>query len=194
MTDRKTRTTRPEAASSPSFVMALLMVSLLLGGTDLAGAHESDDRKATGAAASSPEARAVVRTLENYAQAITSNDLSRIKPLFVAGDDFSYFEGTFVNVGWQSYYDHMAPEMALFEKPSYRLTDIRPFVSGDLAYATFAWAMDVTVISDKVEGGRHAVSMNGKGTAVLSRVEGQWKIRHLHTARAPAKRDSTGNH
>ena len=125
---------------------------------------------------------------------MTSNDLSRVKPLLVAGDVFSYFECTFVNVGWQSYYDHMAPEMALFEKPSYRLTDIRPFVSGDLAYATFTWAMDVTVISEKFEGGRHPVSMNGKGTAVLSRVDGQWKIRHLHTATTPPKKAGTGNH
>ncbi len=194
MTDRRTRTTRPGAAPSPSFVMALLMMLLVVGGTDLAAAHEGKDHKPAGAVVSDPSARAVVGTLEDYAQTVTSNDLSRVKPLFVAGDDFSYFEGTFVNVGWQSYYDHMAPEMALFEKPNYRLTDIRPFVSGDLAYATFAWAMDVTVVGDKVEGGRHAVSMDGRGTAVLSRINGQWKIRHLHTARAPAKRDSTGNH
>ena len=63
----------------------------------------------------------------------------------------------------------MAPEMALFEKPSYSITEIRPFVSGDLAYATYSWAMDVTVLSKEFEGGRHPVSMKGKGTAVLSR-------------------------
>lgn len=193
MTDRKTQTARPGAAPAHPLVMALLMGLLVVGGTGLATAHEGEDHKSA-AADPDPDSRAVVGTLENYAQAVTSNDLSRIRPLFVAGDGFSYFEGTFVNIGWQSYSEHMAPEMALFEKPSYRLTDIRPFVSGDLAYATFAWAMDVTVISDKVEGGRHAVSMNGKGTAVLSRVDGQWKIRHLHTARAPAKRDSAGSH
>jgi len=159
-------------------------------------AHEGEDHAPADAAtaALSTEARAVVGTLESYAQAIASNDLSRVKPLVVAGNDFSYFEGTFVNVGWQSYYDHMAPEMALFEKPSYRMTDIRPFVSGDLGYATFTWAMDVTVVSDKFEGGRHPVSMNGKGTAVLSRVDGKWKIRHLHTVSAPPKKAGAGNH
>ncbi|MEQ1801876.1 MAG: nuclear transport factor 2 family protein [Gammaproteobacteria bacterium] len=170
------------------------MALLVVGGAGLAAAHEGEGQKPAGAASSDPNTRAVVGTLENYARAITSNDLSQIKPLFVPGDNFSYFEGTFVNIGWQSYSEHMAPEMKLFDKPSYRLTDIRPFVSGDLAYATFAWAMDVTVVSDKVEGGRHPVSMNGMGTAVLSRVDGQWKIRHLHTARAPAKRDGGGSH
>ena len=88
----------------------------------------------------------------------------------------------------------MAPEMAFFEKPSYRLTEVRPFISGDLAYAIFSWAMAVTVVSDKFQRGRHPVSMNGTGTAVLSRMEGQWKSRHLHTATARARRDSTGNH
>lgn len=190
MTDRKTRTTRPGSAPAPSFVIALLTMLLAAGAT----AHEGEDRKPAGAVASGPDAQAVVGTLESYAQAVTSKDLSRVKPLFVAGDDFSYFEGTFVNIGWQGYYDHMAPEMALFEKPSYRLTDIWPFVSGDLAYATFAWAMDVTVVSDQFEGGRHPVSMNGKGTAVLSRVDGQWKIRHLHTATTPPKKAATSNH
>lgn len=187
-----TNRTRPThgITVAPLFVMALLAVSMA------AAAHEGEDHKPAdvATAAMSPEARAVVGTLESYAQAVTSNDLSLVKPLVVAGDDFSYFEGTFVNVGWQSYYDHMAPEMALFEKPSYRMTDIRPFVSGDLAYATFAWALDVTVVSDKFEGGRHPVSMNGKGTAVLSSVGGQWKIRHLHTVSAPPKKTDAGPH
>ena len=192
MPDRKARSTRLGAA--PSLVMTFLIMLPLAGGTGIADAHEGEDHKPAGPLASDPDSRAVVGTLESYAQAVTSNELSRIKPLLVAGDDFSYFEGTFVNIGWQSYSEHMAPEMALFEKTSYRLSDIRPFVSGDLAYATFAWAMDVTVVSDKVEGGRHPVSMNGMGTAVLSRVDGQWKIRHLHTARAPAKGASTSSH
>ena len=179
---------------APAHFIVMAILTGFLAAT--AAAHEGEDHKPADAAtaAMSPQAHAVVGTLESYAQAMTSNDLSRVKPLVVAGNDFTSFEGTFVNVGWQSYYDHMAPEMALFEKPSYRMTDIRPFVSGDLAYATFSWAMEVTVVSDKFEGGRHPVSMNGKGTAVLSRVDGQWKIRHLHTVSAPPKKAGAGNH
>ena len=176
---------------------ALVLSLLITGPASTVAAHEGEDHTAAeaGKAAWSPEARSAVGTLENYAAAVESKDLSRVKPLFVAGDDFTYFEGTFVNVGWQSYYDHMAPEIALFDKPSYRLTDIRPFVSGDLAYATYAWAMDVTVISDKFEGGRHPISMHGRGTAVLIKQDGALKIRHLHTATAPPpKSASTGPH
>jgi ketosteroid isomerase-like protein len=94
---------------------------------------------------------------------------------------FSSIEGTFTDIGWESYRDHLAPEMAMFANTQYQLSDIRPFVSGDMAYASFDYAMDVTIISDQFEGGEHPVSMRGKGTVVLVRDGEAWKIRHLHT-------------
>ena len=161
-----------------------------------AAAHEEAAHGAPSArsTASSSDALLVARTLENYASAIESKDLARVKPLLVGNDEFSFFEGTYVNIGWQSYHDHLAPELAMFETPRYRLTEIQPFVSGNLGYATFAWSLDVTVLSDKFEGGKHAVSMNGRGTAVLSKVNGAWRIRHLQTAQAPAKRVNSESH
>lgn len=159
-----------------------------------AHAHEGEQHAPGAAQPLSGDALAIAAVLEQYATALSANDLDRVKPLLVDGDAFSYFEGSYVNVGWQSYHDHLAPEMAMFERPAYRITDLRPYVSGDLAYATYSWAMEVTVVSPQFEGGRHAVSMNGKGTAVLSRVAGQWRIRHLHTAQAPARKAGSGGH
>lgn len=173
-------------------IPVVLACALLV--TGLAHAHEGEQHAAPAAAPLSGDALAVSAVLEQYAAALTANDLDRVKPLLVDGDAFSYFEGSYVNVGWQSYHDHLAPEMAMFEQPTYRITDLRPFVSGDLAYATYSWAMDVTVVSPKFENGRHAVAMNGKGTAVLSRVAGQWRIRHVHTAQAPARKPGSGGH
>lgn len=172
--------------------LAALACTLLLSGP--AGAHEGEHTPAAAAAPLTGDARAVAAVLGQYADALSANDLGRVQPLLVAGDAFSYFEGSHVNRGWQSYHDHLAPEMAMFEKPAYRITDLRPFVSGDLAYATFSWAMDVTVVSAQFEGGRHPVSMTGKGTAVLSRIAGEWRIRHLHTAQAPARKAGDGGH
>ncbi len=168
-----------------------LACALLAAGS--AYAHEGESHAPAAAAPLAGEERAVAEVLGQYAAALSANDLARVRPLLVAGDAFSYFEGSFVNVGWQSFHDHLAPEMAMFERPSYRVTDLRPFVSGDLAYATFSWAMDVTVVSPKFEAGRHPVSMAGKGTAVLSRIDGQWRIRHLHTAQAPARKAGAGH-
>lgn len=171
---------------------ATLACGLLLAG--IAGAHEGESHPTIAAAPLAGDALAVAALLGQYADALSANDLGRVQPLLVAGDAFSYFEGSYVNRGWQSYYDHLAPEMAMFEQPVYRIADLRPFVSGDLAYVTFSWAMDVTVKSPQFEDGRHPVSMTGKGTAVLSRVEGQWRIRHLHTAQAPARKPGAAGH
>ncbi len=174
--------------------MTAVAVVLMLGSPGAAWSHGGEDHQAAPAVAATPETKAVVGVLEQYAAAISSNDLPKVQPLLVPGNDFSFFEGTYVNIGWQSYYDHMAPEMKLFEKPSYRLSDVRPFVSGNLAYATFSWAMDVIVVSDKFEGGKHPVSMHGKGTAVLSHIGNAWKIRHLQTAMASAPRNDGASH
>ncbi len=170
----------------------VLASALLIAG--IAGAHEGESHLTAAAAPLEGDALAVAVLLGQYAEAISANDLGRVQPLLVAGDAFSYFEGSYVNRGWQSYHDHLAPEMAMFEQPVYRITDLQPFVSGDLAYATFSWAMDVTVKSPQFEDGRHPVSMTGKGTAVLSRVEGEWRIRHLHTAQAPARKAGDAGH
>ena len=100
---------------------------------------------------------------------IGRNQFGQSSDGLVADGDFSSFEGSFVNFGWQSYYDHVAPEMAMFEQPHYRVSEIRPFVSGPLAYATFSWGMDVTVISDKVAGGRHPVAGRRRVAAAVRR-------------------------
>lgn len=145
-------------------------------------------------ASAGSDAQRIAKTLDNYASAIEGKDLTRVKPLLVANDEFSFYEGAHGNVGWQSYYDHLAPELAMFEAPKYRLTEIQPFVSGNWAYATFAWSLDVTVLSDKFAGGKHAVSMHGLGTAIFSKTDGTWLIRHLQTAQAPAKRAKSESH
>ncbi|MEZ5565431.1 MAG: nuclear transport factor 2 family protein [Gammaproteobacteria bacterium] len=194
MPNRKVSVEKTQALSSSVLGQAVLGLLLTVGASGMALSHEGETHTPATPAISSPEAQAAVAVLQRYAAAMTSNDLTKIKPLLVTGNDFSFFEGTYVNIGWQSYYDHMAPEMKLFEKPNYRLSDIRAYASGDLAYATFSWAMDVTVVSDKFDGGKHPVSMHGKGTAVLSRIGGDWKIRHLQTAMASTPRTETASH
>ena len=171
---------------------ALACLALLAAG---AGAHEGE-RHAGGqqAAPPGPDEQAIIGVLERYARAMTGKDLTAIRPLLVPDDEFSYFEGTYVNRGWQSYYEHLEPEVKLFEQPEYRISEARAFASGDLGYATFDWALQVTVLSDRFEGGRHPVSMQGKGTAVFARLGNQWKIRHLHTAQAPARKADAPSH
>jgi ketosteroid isomerase-like protein len=145
--------------------------------------HEGENDARAADAAFDPQQQSVVTTLSDYAAAVASGDLARIETFFLRNEDFSHFEGSYPDWGWASYREHLAAELPLFSETRYSLTDIRPQVEGDLAFATFAWEMDVTVVSDQFEGGKHPVSMRGLGTAVLMRHEGSWKIRHLHTAR-----------
>jgi ketosteroid isomerase-like protein len=64
-----------------------------------------------------------------------------------------------------------------------------------MAYASFDYAMDVTVISEQFEGGAHPVSMRGKATVILVRDGADWKIRHLHTVtKREQKPDATSEH
>lgn len=182
----------PARATHIHLVAALIAVSSLLPAATRA--HEGETHAAPVAAPLAGDALAVAATLERYADALTANDLERVRPLILDADTFTCFEGSHIDRGWQAYHDHLAPEMALFEHPDYRITDIRPYVAGDLAYATYAWTFDVTIRSAQFEGGEHRVSMTGTGTAVLGRFAGAWRLRHVHTAQAPARRTGAAPH
>ncbi len=145
--------------------------------------HEDEADAPSADAEFEPQQQSVVATLTSYAEAFASADLARIETFFLRNEDFSHFEGSYPDWGWASYREHLAAELPSFSETRYRMTNVRPEVEGDLAFATFAWEMDVTVVSDQFEGGKHPVSMRGLGTAILVQHDGAWKIRHLHTAR-----------
>jgi hypothetical protein len=168
-------------------ILIATLAGLLTAGGGLAFAHAGKKHAPDGANADfSAAAQQVVDTLNGYTQAVASKDMVKIERYVVADEGFSHIEGTFTDIGWQSYREHLAPEMELFEDTRYTFTNFRPYVSGDMAYASFDYALDVTIRSDQFAGGKQPVSMRGKGTAVLIKAGDTWKIRHMHTA---AKRD-----
>ncbi len=179
---------RSRFSSSYSFVRAIgaFLIGLMIFGYTLsAWAHEGEEDKSSGQELSvfSEEEQEIIDLLNQYTSAFEAKDISQIEQLVVADEGFSHIEGTFMDVGWASYRGHLEPEMAMFGDSSYSLDEIRPYVSGDLAFATFQYEMNVVVVSEEFEGGKHPVSMRGRATVVLTKVEGDWKIRHMHTAR-----------
>ena len=62
----------------------------------------------------------------------------------------------------------------------YQLTDIKPHVAGDSAWATFKYTVAADYKGQKVDSA-------GLGTAVLEKRKGEWKIVHWHTS-APRKK------
>jgi ketosteroid isomerase-like protein len=149
-------------------------------------AHQGDDDEAQSSAALDTEQQAVVNTLEAFAVAFQNANVDAIRTLTLADDGFSHFEGAFVDWSWDSYAGHLAEEMPLFTETRYQVSNVRPETQGGMAFATYDWNMDVVVVSDEFEGGRHPINMNGIATAVLVKSGDDWKIRHMHTARAKA--------
>jgi len=163
--------------------MGLLIVSLGSGGI---GAHQAEEGDGQLMVPLDAEAQAVVDTLESFAAAFQRGDVGAIRALTPMDGEFSHFEGTFTDWSWDSYAGHLAEEMPVFSETRYLITNVRPETGGGMAFATYDWAMDVVVVSDEFEGGRHPISMSGIGTAVLVESSDGWKIRHMHTARAKA--------
>lgn len=152
----------------------------------VAFAHDGDAKNKLEAMVLTAAEQEIVDFLSAYAEAFASADMRRIEPFFVADERLSYFEGSNVDRGWEGYRKHLAAELPAFSQTSYRITDVRPQVASDLAFATFSWGLDTTVISDQFEGGKHPVSMRGIGTVVLVQEDDRWQIRHMHTAREKA--------
>ncbi|GEM_PF-4351448 len=126
----------------------------------------------------SAERQAVETTLQNYARQVTTKDLQAMsKYVLTDGEDFTIFEGKGTNIGWADYRDnHLAPELAnkdlVFTK--YEFTNFRTFVDGDLAAASF------TIDAAYTYKGK-AAAHKSHGTAILKKVDGQWKLAHMQS-------------
>jgi len=142
----------------------------------------------------SAQDKLVVATLEGYAKSVQSGDITKIEKYFVTDEGFTSLEGTFLDAGWASYREHLVKEMPMFNDVHYQLNNIRPYVNGDMAYAIMDTVMNITIKSDRFEGGEHKLAMKGKATMVLTKSNNEWKIRHIQTAREAEKRpEGTGS-
>ena len=114
--------------------------------------------------------------LLTVAASFQSGDLQPLDDLFAPGRGVHIIEGAGVNHGWAEYRDdHLRPELEVFENLNYRYFAIEPQVRGNVAFAAFRYEL-----SAAMEG--RELDIKGRGTAVLERLDGQWKIVHLHTS------------
>lgn len=150
--------------SYPKTVPVMLFaVVLALVATPVQG-QQNDDPEAV---------RAVLESVAAFAQA---KDLDAMGALYAPGQGVHIIEGAGVNHGWQDYRDnHLAPELDAFENFRYRYFAIEPVVRDGMAYSAFRYEL----AADTPQG---HVKIEGRGTAVLERLDGSWKIVHLHTS------------
>ena len=116
-----------------------------------------------------------------YDAAFNARDLTKLAALF--HPDVTIFAGAGINRGWVDYRDnHLGPELKSFQNLQWAHSNIVVHMLGEnAAYVTADYSIKYTAGERSVDGG-------GIATHVLVREQGQWKIRHSHTAsrRRPA--------
>ena len=176
---------------SKYFLWVLAVSCLALGNVGVALSHEDEGHSAQKTHKLSAQGQRVVEVLKNYAAAVQSGDLSEVEKYVVLDEGFSSLEDTFEDKGWKSYRHHLASELPMLTDMKYSFDNIRPYVKRKMAYATMDFALKALVQSDKADGGTKPITMQGKATIILVSVDNGWKIRHIHTVRAKAKKGSS---
>jgi len=110
-----------------------------------------------------------------YDAAFNAKDLNKLAMLY--HPDVTIFEGAGINRGWVDYRDnHLGPELKAFQDLQFALTNIVVHALGEsAAYVTADYSIKYKTADRAVDGG-------GIATHVLVKDQGQWKIRHSHTA------------
>ena len=117
----------------------------------------------------------IVAFFKTYDAAFNAKDLTKLATLY--HPDVTVFEGSGINRGWVDYRDnHLGPELKSFQNLQWAHSNIVVHPLGDsAAYVT----ADYTI---KYQAGERAVDSGGIATHVLVKEQGQWTIRHSHTA------------
>ena len=119
------------------------------------------------------EVRAAV---ERYNQAFLGKDLPALRALLAP--DVILYEHSVKNIGLDDVWDHhLRPEVEAFENTKGEFTDIRVWVSGDVALVTRQYAIQATM------RGR-AIDARGNETMGWARRDGEWKVIHIHYSHA----------
>jgi uncharacterized protein (TIGR02246 family) len=118
---------------------------------------------------------------KSYDAAFNAKDLDKLGTLY--HPEVTIFEGAGIDRGWAAYRDkHLGPELKMFQNLQWAHSNIVVHSLGDAAaYVTAEYTL-------KYQNGDRTVDTGGIATHVLVREQGQWKIRHSHTAtrRRPA--------
>lgn len=99
-----------------------------------------------------------------------------MEKVWANGADLTVFENGKANYGWTDYRDnHLAPEMKEFKNTRYELLNLKTKVDDKTAWATFNYKISGDIGTRHFDGG-------GLGTAVLEKINGNWKIVHWHSS------------
>lgn len=130
----------------------------------------------SGATTPDPERVAVQQMIADLATHIQSGDLAPIDSMF-RGRGVHILTDTATTHGWPEYRDKfLKPELVRYKNLQFTHTAIEPQVRGNVAWVAFR-----EELSGETANGPAKVS--GRGTAVLEKLDGRWRIVHLHVSR-----------
>ena len=172
-------TRRPSSGELPRLASAAMLLAMLAGPDALRAQHARDapppDRRPAADTVLAGEAARVAAAVRALFAAAERGDLAALDTLY-AGDSLTVIEGAGINRTWADYRDdHLAPELKEMRNFRYRPSEIEARVAGNVAWATFRYALQADVKE-------RAVDIVGRGTAVLERRGSRWVIRHTHTS------------
>ena len=122
--------------------------------------------------ARNPDRAAVQRVITSLGEHLQAGDMGAAEALFRSGG-MHILTNDATTHGWAEYRDqHLAPELAI-EGLRYAHTRVEPVVRGGVAWVAFRREIS----------GAGTTAVEGRGTAVLEKVDDQWVIVHLHMSR-----------
>jgi ketosteroid isomerase-like protein len=125
------------------------------------------------------EALEVRQFIERLSIHMEAGDLTSVGEMYSPERGVHIIEGAGVNHGWEEYRDdHLEPELQAFRNLEYRYFAIEPQVRDNIAYAAFRYEL----IADTEDS---QIDIEGRGTIILEKMSGQWKIVHIHTSGRP---------
>ena len=120
--------------------------------------------------------RELQEMLDRYSTALEAGDLDTIEACMRTDEELVVIESSYPNYGWDDYYkNHLSQELGTLENVSYKAELVHAHGTGDLSYGVFIYKASGS------RGGNHR-SVEGMGTLVAERMNGEWRIRHWATA------------
>ncbi|HWG35706.1 MAG TPA: nuclear transport factor 2 family protein [Gemmatimonadaceae bacterium] len=136
----------------------------------------SSTARAQGGSQPDPERAAVQQVIADYATQVQAGNLTALDSVF-HGRGVHILTDTATTHGWPEYRDKfLKPELARFKGLQFTHSAIEPQVRG-----TVAWVAFREELSGETASGPAKIS--GRGTAVLEKLDGKWRIVHLHISR-----------
>ncbi len=120
-----------------------------------------------------PERAAVAEVITSLGEYFQARDMSGAEALFRSGGLHILTDDATTH-GWAEYRDqHLRPELDAIGSLDYAHTRVEPTVRGIVAWASFRREIS----------GSGTMQEEGRGTAVLEKVDAKWTIVHLHMSR-----------